>query len=295
MFNEPLVSIIVISYNSSKYILETLDSAKNQTYANIELIISDDGSTDGTTKLCEKWLSKNHIRFKNTQLIKFKDNTGISANCNRALKESSGEWIKFIAGDDLLLENCISINIENTMKYNFPLFVSDMEVFDQTGILLSLTENYNKAIRWFGNKSQKEKTKSYLRFPIMLNIPTYFVKKSIVIDVGGFDNDFKFLEDTPFFTRFFLKKYDMHHIPAISVRYRKHINNTMNPCNNSFYINQYNCYLKYSRVHLSNYNPLDLIFKIYRDIFFWLLNNNYGSGSIFKFYSRIINRIVHFS
>ena len=60
---EPLVSIIVITYNSSKYVLETLESAKAQTYENIELIISDDGSTDDTIKICKNWLEKNQDRF----------------------------------------------------------------------------------------------------------------------------------------------------------------------------------------------------------------------------------------
>lgn len=48
----PLFSIIVITYNSSVFVLETLESAKNQAYQNIELIISDDGSTDETVAIC---------------------------------------------------------------------------------------------------------------------------------------------------------------------------------------------------------------------------------------------------
>ncbi len=57
----PLVSIIVITYNSSKYVLETLESAKAQTYQNIELIVSDDGSTDNTIEICKIWIEKTRI------------------------------------------------------------------------------------------------------------------------------------------------------------------------------------------------------------------------------------------
>ena len=57
--NNPLVSIIVITYNSAKFVLETLESAKAQTYQNIELIISDDGSTDNTVQICREWLKNN--------------------------------------------------------------------------------------------------------------------------------------------------------------------------------------------------------------------------------------------
>ena len=65
----PLVSVAVIAYNSEKYILETLDSVKEQTYDNIELVISDDCSTDNTVKICRHWASQNAQRFSNIQII----------------------------------------------------------------------------------------------------------------------------------------------------------------------------------------------------------------------------------
>ncbi|MDR0890977.1 MAG: glycosyltransferase [Endomicrobium sp.] len=55
MENNPLVSVCVITYNSSKYVLETLESIKTQTYQNIELIVSDDCSTDDTVEVCENY------------------------------------------------------------------------------------------------------------------------------------------------------------------------------------------------------------------------------------------------
>jgi len=83
--NNPLVSIIVITYNSAKFVLETLESAKAQTYQNIELIISDDGSTDNTVQICREWLKNNKESFVNTELITVEKNTGIPANCNRGV------------------------------------------------------------------------------------------------------------------------------------------------------------------------------------------------------------------
>lgn len=64
----PLVTIAVVTYNSSQTILETLESVKEQTYKNIELIISDDCSSDNTTDICQKWLQKNAIFFSNVQI-----------------------------------------------------------------------------------------------------------------------------------------------------------------------------------------------------------------------------------
>ena len=61
---QPLVSIIVLTYNSSLTILETLESLKKQSYPNIELIISDDASKDETVKICQTWVQANSYKFK---------------------------------------------------------------------------------------------------------------------------------------------------------------------------------------------------------------------------------------
>ena len=103
----PLVSVAVITYNSSKYVLDTLESIKAQTYKNIELIISDDSSTDNTMQLCKDWCDQNKDRFVRIQVIEPEKNTGVAANCNRAEAACEGDWVKLIAGDDMLLPDCI--------------------------------------------------------------------------------------------------------------------------------------------------------------------------------------------
>lgn len=124
MNNQPLVSVPVITYNSAKFVLETLESIKAQTYQNIELVISDDCSTDNTVQICRDWVEKNKSRFVRTHIIESHENTGISANLNRAEKACVGEWIKGIAGDDLLLPDCIThmmnyIAINPSVKFLF--------------------------------------------------------------------------------------------------------------------------------------------------------------------------------
>ena len=61
-----IVTVIVYTFNSSKYILETLDSIKKQTYKDLMLIITDDCSTDSTIEICKKWLNLNGDRFVKT-------------------------------------------------------------------------------------------------------------------------------------------------------------------------------------------------------------------------------------
>lgn len=109
---QPLVSVTVITYNSSKTVLETLESIKAQTYQNIELIVSDDCSTDNTVEICCKWIEQNKSRFVRTELLSGEKNTGVAGNCNRAEVACQGEWVKGIAGDDLLMPNCIADCVE---------------------------------------------------------------------------------------------------------------------------------------------------------------------------------------
>lgn len=115
--NNPLVSVPVITYNSERTVIETLESIKAQTYPNIELIVSDDCSPDNTVELCREWIKQNGERFVRTEVITIEKNKGVSANFNRADNACVGEWVKPIAGDDVLLPNCIQDCVEYVSKY----------------------------------------------------------------------------------------------------------------------------------------------------------------------------------
>ena len=158
----PLVSVAVITYNSSKYVLETLESIKAQTYQNIELIISDDCSTDNTMQLCKNWCEQNKERFARIQYVEVEQNTGVSANCNRAEDACEAEWVKLIAGDDMLLPNCITDFMEYVQAHNDVVYVFgwvkvfgtnskkcmyyEQEVFDKKFFSLSLRQQYDRLI-----------------------------------------------------------------------------------------------------------------------------------------------------
>ena len=106
--NSPLVSVPVVTYNSAETIVETLDSIYNQTYPNIELIVSDDASKDNTVEIVRQWMETHKDRFVRTELITIPQNKGVSANYNRATSASNGDWIKWMDGDDLLVPEAIA-------------------------------------------------------------------------------------------------------------------------------------------------------------------------------------------
>lgn len=131
--SNPIVSVIVVSYNASRTILETLESIRLQTYSPLELIIAEDHSTDDTALKCEKWLAENSKRFISSKLIVNEKNLGVSANLNVGIRASSGEWIKVI-GDDVLLPDAIERNVNFASVNNCNIIVSMMQLFiEETG------------------------------------------------------------------------------------------------------------------------------------------------------------------
>lgn len=220
MENNPLVSIIVITYNSSAFILETLESIKTQTYKNIELIISDDSSTDKTIALCSNWLKTNYIHFKNVKIIQTPQNIGISGNCNHGLREASGEWIKYIAGDDMLTNNCIERFVEYAFIHTDSNFFScDLEVFND--------ENHYY-IQQKGTRLNKKNSKQQLKYFIgcnsRINGPSLFINRTALIKLGGFNEEFPMVEDYPLYIKITSEGNIIRFIPEILVRWRKNIN-----------------------------------------------------------------------
>lgn len=110
---KPLVSVAVTTFNNAKVIVETLESIYSQTYQNIELIVSDDASSDNTVEVCRAWMSSHNARFVRTEIVTSTCNTGISANRNRSEKACRGDWVKVFDGDDIMFEDCI----ENYVNY----------------------------------------------------------------------------------------------------------------------------------------------------------------------------------
>lgn len=94
---KPLISVVVPIYNVEKCIEATLQSIKEQTHANIEVIMVDDGSTDSSGKICDTW-SQYDERF----VAVHKQNGGLSSARNKGIESSHGEYVSFVDGDDLL-------------------------------------------------------------------------------------------------------------------------------------------------------------------------------------------------
>ncbi|MFY7839478.1 MAG: glycosyltransferase family 2 protein [Lacibacter sp.] len=102
--NRPLVSVVALCYNHSRYVVETLESIQQQSYTNVEVIVFDDCSKDNSVAVVESFLQGNNLSWS---FIKHQQNRGIAKTLNEAIDLAKGTYIKFIACDDVLLPDCI--------------------------------------------------------------------------------------------------------------------------------------------------------------------------------------------
>lgn len=132
-----VVTVVVITYNSSKYVIDTLNSVFRQTYHDIQLIISDDCSTDDTPAICQQWMERHSCRFISTRMISTPVNSGIAANYNNAIKHIEGRWTKYIAGDDYMTDDCIEQFVTYAQKANEneKMFICGTMPFSKEGLL----------------------------------------------------------------------------------------------------------------------------------------------------------------
>jgi glycosyltransferase involved in cell wall biosynthesis len=96
----PKVSVTVITYNQKPFLIECIASILDQGYPNLEIVVGDDGSTDGTREMLLDW----HARLPNTFVLRLAErNRGITANNNAVFHACTGEYIAWMGGDDLML------------------------------------------------------------------------------------------------------------------------------------------------------------------------------------------------
>lgn len=101
--SQPLVSILIPTYNGEQFLSKAIQSALDQTYSNLEIIISDDGSTDRTVKIAESFKDNCSVPYR----IITHSNYGLVKNLNFSIQQAQGKYIKFIFQDDWLEPNCI--------------------------------------------------------------------------------------------------------------------------------------------------------------------------------------------
>ncbi len=183
--DNPLVSIITVSFNSVKTIEKTILSVLEQTYKNIEYIIIDGGSTDGTVDIIKKYSDR--ISY----WVSEKDE-GISDAFNKGILASHGEIIGIINSDDWYEQDAIQIIADLDYKNSADLYVGSLRYWnnEQKNHTIYPAVNYKWTISF--------------RMP-HLNHPASFIKKEVYNEIGLFNTKYKYAMDYDLFLRAYLR------------------------------------------------------------------------------------------
>lgn len=222
-----LVSVPVLTYNSSDFIIETLESIFSQTYNPIELIISDDCSKDNTVQIVEDWCAQPRViaRFTDIKIITVPKNTGIPANYNRCINASQGEWIKAISGDDALMPNCVADNMSHiTANPEVKVLYSYNRVYQDTFVeenFIELNPKTSPANIINDHITAQEQYELLLIGDRIAFTPTRFLSKKAIFDAGIPDENL-YSEDYQLKLNFTKKGYKLYFMEKDTVLYRQH-------------------------------------------------------------------------
>lgn len=198
-----LVSIIIPAYNAAKYLPESVNSALAQTYSEREIIIVDDGSTDGTSQILGEY--GDSIR------VVVQTNQGSAAACNAGVAVAKGEWIAFLDADDVWLPEKLARQIEHCGK---------------TAISHTDSVCFGEALHFEVRRSSFEppysgKVLKELMIRNFITKSTVLMRHQVFQDIGGFDPSYIAVEDWPFFLKV-CAEHELGYLPEALVRYRVH-------------------------------------------------------------------------
>jgi len=204
----PLVSVLIVTYNRVSLLKNTLDSIINQTYANIEIIVVDDSLNTESEKLCKKYGNK--IRYFHR--IK---RGGIPSAYNFGIEQIRGEWIKFLSDDNILFPESIQTLLNHVKSSQYSIMYSDYEYINDEG----------KEIGIHKDKEFSSYDDFVLAFwhTMPLNGETTLMHKSCLTKVGSFDTQFDSMSDYDWFLRACLiHKCSFVYVPKILLKFRLH-------------------------------------------------------------------------
>jgi glycosyltransferase involved in cell wall biosynthesis len=214
----PLVSILVATYNAENFIGEALESCICQTYSPVEIIVVNDGSKDNTEKIAMAYAAKD-ARIK----VFSQSNSGVIATRNRSINIAKGEWAIILDGDDVLLPQAIEEQMQYIGKYPDVVVLS----------------------AWSEDIGENSKTFRLHKFPDDLSTPSQFkaykqagkliehvrhsgtiFRRSMVANMGGYTHG-QILEDLYLWNQLVGMGYMMLVNPMVLSKYRFHNNSIM--------------------------------------------------------------------
>jgi glycosyltransferase involved in cell wall biosynthesis len=191
----PAVSVIIPAFNRAWCLGETLQSVLDQTFKNFEMIVVDDGSTDGTATLLRQ--------FPQVRVHRWEDNRGVSAARNQGIAMARGEWICFLDSDDRWLGTKLQVQVDWMQAHpECPACYTD-EIWIRNGVRVNPK---NKHRKYSGDIFRQ-------CLPLCIISPSsIMMRASVLEEIGGFDTDLAACEDYDLWLRL-ASRYPVEFIP----------------------------------------------------------------------------------
>jgi len=220
MKNPGLVSIICTCYNHEAWIQECLEGVRLQDYQKKELIIINNGSSDGSLQVIQKWLKENSGSLR-VELISYKEPQSYLAAFNDALQKTQGEYVVDLAGDDLLYPDHLTLSIAQLKLSNTTAFVfSDAYILDEDHNVKTFYKR--KTGGELVHQIETSKIYETLVQSYFICAPTIVFNRDILVREGGYDEKLSY-EDFDIQVRL-ARKYPLVFSDHVGVLKRKHSN-----------------------------------------------------------------------
>ncbi|MEL7038711.1 MAG: glycosyltransferase [Cyanobacteria bacterium J06592_8] len=208
----PLVSVCIPTYNGDRFIAEAISSVLSQTYSSLEVIVSDDGSTDHTINIAQRFQDQTSVRF----LILPHKSLGLADNCNFAISQAQGKYIKFLFQDDLLAPKCITEMVkiaEQDHKIGLVFSPREIcfvdEVAKTDSDLMAIYQDFQDLHQAWLNLKPIQLGSDLLKDPNLFEHPinkigepsTVLIQRNILEKIGGFDPNLNQLVDLDLWLR----------------------------------------------------------------------------------------------
>lgn len=220
----PMISVIIPTFNYAEFISDAIDSVLAQTFKDFEIIVVDDGSTDNTKDILNKY--SDNIKYY------YQDNKGPASARNLGIKNAIGSYICFLDSDDIFMPNKLKLQIDtfnSISKQNIALLYSN---FTSVNKKLDLSIQHYKCPKFQSHKIAFD----YLIKNNFINTSTVMVKRDFLCDVDLFNEKLKYLEDYDLWLKLG-SKYEFFHIRKFLVKTRSHNKNYSKQVNRTVKIN----------------------------------------------------------
>lgn len=195
--NKPLVSILCTNYNQGEYLSEAIESAINQSYSPIEILLTDNGSTDNSATVIEQL----KLKFPEIIFLKNTSNLGICKAFNNMLNKAKGKYIIDLAADDVLLPDRVAkqVAIFEQLSDDYAVIFSDAYYINSRSEIIGDFYKKNNAGKIEKMPPSGDIYTALFGTPFICT-PTMLYKTSVLKELGGFDEKLHY-EDFDYWVR----------------------------------------------------------------------------------------------